>query len=174
MKTLIPIVLITLGILYVVTPYNLLPSFIPVIGWIDDIAVTALMIYYMKFGRLPDFINRFLGRMAGPSSRQTGAGTGGGAKGSYGSGGYGGGSYGGDRQHNGPRTGGSGGPKSPREVLGVSPNASMKEIHSAYRKLVQQYHPDKVSHLGEEIQETARRKFLEIQSAYEALSGNRR
>jgi len=174
MKTLIPIVLITLGILYVVTPYNLLPSFIPVIGWIDDIAVTALMIYYMKFGRLPDFINRFLGRMAGPSSRQTGAGTGGGAKGSYGSGGYGGGSYGGDRQHNGPRTGGSGGPKSPREVLGVSPNASMKEIHSAYRKLVQQYHPDKVSHLGEEIQETARRKFLEIQSAYEALTGNRR
>lgn len=164
MKTLIPIILITLGILYVVTPYNLLPSFIPVIGWIDDIAVTALMIYYMKFGRLPGFINRFLGRMAGPSSRQTGAGIGGGPKGTYGSGGYGGG----------PRTGGSGGPKSPHEVLGIPPGASMKEIHAAYRKLVQQYHPDKVSHLGEELQETARRKFIEIQAAYEALAGKRR
>ena len=174
MKTLIPIVLIILGILYVVTPYNLLPSFIPVIGWIDDIAVTALMIYYLKFGRLPDFINRFLGRRGGPSSQQTGAGAGAGEKGTYGSGGYGGGSYSGSRRHGGPRTGGSGGPKSPHEVLGVSPNASMKEIHSAYRRLVQQYHPDKVSHLGVEIQETARRKFVEIQSAYEALAGKRR
>ncbi len=174
MKTLIPIVLITLGILYVVTPYNLLPSFIPVIGWIDDIAVTALMIYYLKFGRLPDFINRFLGRMAGPSSGQTGAGSGAGAEGTYGSGGYGGGSYAGGRQHAGSRTGGNKGPQNPHEVLGVSPNASMKEIHSAYRKLVQQYHPDKVSHLGAEIQETARRKFVEIKAAYEALAGKRR
>jgi DnaJ-domain-containing protein 1 len=34
---------------------------------------------------------------------------------------------------------------------------------------MQEYHPDKVSHLGEELQEVAHRKTLEIQRAYERL-----
>ena len=58
---------------------------------------------------------------------------------------------------------------SPYEVLGVSRVASAEEIQSAYRKLVAQYHPDKVQHLGKELQELAHEKMLEIQSAYEAL-----
>lgn len=160
MKTLIPIVLIILGILYVITPYNLLPSVIPVIGWIDDIAVTALMIYYMRYGRLPDFINRFLGRMTGGDRQHAGGGT---------RGGTGGQQY--DRQRQTGGAYGSGKTKTPYEVLGVSPDASRQEIHEAYRKLAQQYHPDKVSHLGPEIQETAKRKFIEIQDAYEQLKG---
>ncbi len=159
MKTLIPIVLIILGILYVITPYNLLPSVIPVIGWIDDIAVTALMIYYMRYGRLPDFINRFLGRMTGGGRANAGGNARGGAGGQHD-----------DRQW---QTGGAygGGKTNPYNVLGVSPGASRQEIHEAYRKLAQQYHPDKVSHLGPEIQETAKRKFIEIQQAYEQLKG---
>jgi len=33
--------------------------------------------------------------------------------------------------------------KSPYEVLGITPEASIEEIKRAYRALVNQYHPDK-------------------------------
>ena len=33
-----------------------------------------------------------------------------------------------------------------------------------------EYHPDKVAHLGEELQELAHRKALEIQEAYRQLA----
>jgi DnaJ like chaperone protein len=32
-----------------------------------------------------------------------------------------------------------------------------------------EYHPDKVAHLGEELQKVAHRKAVEIQQAYEQL-----
>jgi DnaJ domain/Protein of unknown function (DUF1232) len=60
-------------------------------------------------------------------------------------------------------------PKTPYEVLGVSPGASQKEIRSAYRKLANQYHPDKVTHLGKEFQDLAEQRFKEIQEAYQRL-----
>ena len=60
--------------------------------------------------------------------------------------------------------------KDPYKVLGVSRNATPEEIKSAYRKQAQRYHPDRVSHLGEELQQLAKQKFLEIQKAYEILS----
>lgn len=60
--------------------------------------------------------------------------------------------------------------KDPYEVLGVSRGATPEEIKSAYRKQAQRYHPDRVSHLGEELQQLAQQKFLEIQKAYEILS----
>lgn len=60
--------------------------------------------------------------------------------------------------------------KDPYEVLGVSRNATPEEIKSAFRKQAQRYHPDRVSHLGEELQQLAKQKFLEIQKAYEILS----
>ena len=61
----------------------------------------------------------------------------------------------------------------PYKILGVSRNASPEEIKSAYRKQAQRYHPDRVSHLGEELQQLAKQKFLEIQKAYEILSSGR-
>lgn len=51
--------------------------------------------------------------------------------------------------------------KSFYDVLGVSKNASDKEIKSAFRKLAQKYHPDRG---GDEA------KFKEISEAYETLS----
>jgi uncharacterized membrane protein YkvA (DUF1232 family) len=60
--------------------------------------------------------------------------------------------------------------KDPYQILGVSRNASQKEIKSAFRKQAQRYHPDRVSHLGEEFQQLAKEKFQEIQKAYEILS----
>lgn len=60
----------------------------------------------------------------------------------------------------------------PYKVLELSPNADAEEIKSNYRKLVFQYHPDRVQHLGKEFQELAHKRMLEIQRAYESLSAN--
>lgn len=57
----------------------------------------------------------------------------------------------------------------PYEVLGVTESSTKSEVQEAYRKLIAQYHPDKVHHLGEELQEIARKKSLEINQAYETL-----
>lgn len=59
--------------------------------------------------------------------------------------------------------------KSPYEVLGIAQNANLDEIKKAYRDLSQQYHPDKVNHLGAELKEVADRKFKEINQAYQIL-----
>lgn len=60
--------------------------------------------------------------------------------------------------------------RSPHEVLGVNPGSSPEEIDARYRQLAQQYHPDKVSHLGEDLQKLAHEKMLEITEAYRALT----
>jgi DnaJ-class molecular chaperone len=51
----------------------------------------------------------------------------------------------------------------------VKRGASKEEIKAAYKKLVAQYHPDKVQHLGKEFQELAHKKFVAIQRAYDVL-----
>jgi len=51
----------------------------------------------------------------------------------------------------------------------VSRNASQEQIRKAYKKLAGKYHPDKVSHLGQEFQALAEKRFKDIQEAYEAL-----
>ncbi len=52
------------------------------------------------------------------------------------------------------------------QVLGVSPSASPDEIKAAYRQMMSQYHPDKVSTLGVELQALAERKSKDIGAAY--------
>ena len=52
-------------------------------------------------------------------------------------------------------------------VLGLEPGADFAAIKKAYRKLSMQYHPDKVSHLGEEFQRVAEEKMKEINQAYD-------
>jgi DnaJ-class molecular chaperone len=47
----------------------------------------------------------------------------------------------------------------PYAVLGVKPGASAEEIHAAYREAAQKFHPDKVSHLGEDFQILAQTKI---------------
>lgn len=62
-------------------------------------------------------------------------------------------------------------PRTPHEVLGVSPAASREEIRHAYREMANKYHPDKVAHLGEEFRTMAEERFKEIQEAYQRLGG---
>ena len=57
------------------------------------------------------------------------------------------------------------------EVLSVSPDASLAEIKKAYRKLVKEYHPDKLASgsVPEEYIAFANQKIREINEAYEYL-----
>ena len=60
----------------------------------------------------------------------------------------------------------------PYSILGVSPSATDDEIKTAYRKLSQQYHPDK--HLDSVMEEIATQKMAEINAAYDQIMNMRR
>lgn len=58
-------------------------------------------------------------------------------------------------------------------ILGVEKSATEAEIKKAYRKMAVEYHPDKVSYLGEDVQKSAKEKFQKINEAYEAIKKER-
>lgn len=131
---------IILAILYILSPYDLIPG-VHAIGWLDDIAV--LIVLYRYLSRL----NRLRTAQRPHSGGQQNAGT----------------------FHEGRAAGSQNALRSPYEILGIEPSATQEEIKIAYRKLANQYHPDKVAHLGDELQDLADQRFKEIQDAYEQL-----
>ncbi|HKL38066.1 MAG TPA: DnaJ domain-containing protein, partial [Bacteroidales bacterium] len=58
-------------------------------------------------------------------------------------------------------------------ILEVDPSASNEEIKKAYRQMANKYHPDKVSHLGEDFQQAANEKFQKVNEAYEKIKKER-
>lgn len=61
------------------------------------------------------------------------------------------------------------GRNAPYRILGVDPAASDAEIESAYRRLISQYHPDKLAGAAPELREAAERKAREINAAYDRI-----
>lgn len=55
------------------------------------------------------------------------------------------------------------------KILGVSRNSSIEDVKKAYRDLSKKYHPDRVSHLGDEFAKLASDKFQTINKAYEEI-----
>jgi DnaJ-domain-containing protein 1 len=53
--------------------------------------------------------------------------------------------------------------------LGVSPDASSKEISAAYRRLARKHHPDKVANLEPEVRIFSEQRMKEINAAYAQL-----
>ncbi|MCF8370639.1 MAG: TerB family tellurite resistance protein [Bacteroidales bacterium] len=59
------------------------------------------------------------------------------------------------------------------KILEIDPSASDEEVKKAYRKMAVKYHPDKVSYLGEEVQQGAKEKFQQLSLAYEQIKKER-
>ena len=135
------ILLILAAVLYSLSPYDFLPDFIAPWGWLDDLLLIAIL--WQVFNRLKQKQNPFQSsRTDGhQKSRQEG--------------------------HNDFRQASS--RRDPYTVLGVEQHATMDDIKHAYRLLSGKYHPDKVSHLGEEFRLLAEERFKEIQEAYQYL-----
>ncbi len=59
------------------------------------------------------------------------------------------------------------------KILEIEANATDDEVKKAYRKMAVKFHPDKVAHLGEEFQATAKEKFQKVNEAFEQIKKER-
>lgn len=121
--------------------------YIPYLGWIDDGMLIGALVYYMRYGKLPNFNYIKRKHSQQPNDNKKSA----------------------DNSWENSNTYTE---KTPYEILQIDPKASKKQIHQAYKKMIKKYHPDKVSHLGDEFIALANRKFKEIQNAYDKLIGS--
>ena len=59
-------------------------------------------------------------------------------------------------------------------ILEIDPNSTDDEVKKAYRKMAIKYHPDKVSHLGDELKNIAEEKFKSVNDAYQSIKKERK
>ena len=59
------------------------------------------------------------------------------------------------------------------KILELPEDATDEEVKKAYRRLAVMHHPDKVSHLGPDIQKAAEEKFKKITEAYDKIRKDR-
>jgi len=58
-------------------------------------------------------------------------------------------------------------------ILEIEPTSSDEEVKKAFRRMAMKYHPDKVSHLGEDFKKVAHEKFRKVQDAYDQIKKER-
>ncbi len=142
------IVILCFGILYVLSPIDLVPDFVPILGWVEDLLVFAVALW------LADRVRKSAptddASKPGEASSHTRAD--------------------GDPLGDQPK---APLPKTPWQLLDIEPGASDEAIEAAYKAQLMQYHPDRVAHLGEDLQRLAHEKTLEIQRAYEQIKRRR-
>jgi predicted lipid-binding transport protein (Tim44 family) len=132
---------IILAIVYLLSPFDIIPGIHPA-AWLDDILVAYFLYRYLS--------RFFRSSQPGPFAF-------------------------GNRQNTQRPSESNDSPSSdndsrtPHDILGIPPDADQNTIRKAYRNLANQYHPDKVAHLGEEFQKLAEKRFKAIQQAYERL-----
>ncbi len=60
-----------------------------------------------------------------------------------------------------------------QRLLNVSPDSPWSEVQKAHKEKMAKSHPDKVAHLGEELQEKAREITVEINKAYNIIKSHK-
>ena len=136
---------IIIGFLYIVNPFDLVPDFMPGAGWIDDLSVLVLILWWLsQKNRMKNF-QRAGNRSSNSSSTNT-------------------------KNEQKEADSSKRREEDPYNILGINRTASKEEIKKAYMKQAALYHPDKVQHLGEEFQRLAHEKLVAINNAYEKLT----
>ena len=59
------------------------------------------------------------------------------------------------------------------KILEIDISVTDTEVKKAYRKMATKFHPDKVSHLGEDFQKFAEEKFKKVNDAYQQVKQER-
>ena len=59
------------------------------------------------------------------------------------------------------------------KILEISADATDEEVKKAYKKMAIKYHPDKVSHLGDDVRKAAEEKFQKMNAAFEEIKKER-
>ena len=59
------------------------------------------------------------------------------------------------------------------KILEIERTAPDDDVKKAYRKMAMKYHPDKVSHLGDDFRKTADDKFKKVNEAYNKIKKER-
>jgi DnaJ like chaperone protein len=60
------------------------------------------------------------------------------------------------------------------KILEIERSATDDEVKKAYRRMAMKFHPDKVSTLGDEVQNAAKEKFQKVNQAYENIKKERK
>tara|TARA_Y100000748_G_scaffold267581_1_gene238624 strand:+ start:408 stop:1133 length:726 start_codon:yes stop_codon:yes gene_type:complete len=60
------------------------------------------------------------------------------------------------------------------KILEIDPSCNDDEVKKGYRKMANKYHPDKVSHLGVDLQHIAEEKFKAVNNAYQTIKKERK
>jgi len=139
-----------LALLYVLSPYDLLPDMVIGWGWIDDLVILGFLwryLYLLKKKR--EGFQKYYqsGRNThGDENYKKAAG-----------------------ENNSRSNTQAQGSWDPYKILEIQRGASQEDIKRAYRQLAAKYHPDKVEHLGDEFKVLAEQRFKEVQQAYQEL-----
>ena len=139
-------ILIVVGLIYLVVPMDLIPDYFGLPGRLDDLILLGVLGWFYR-KHVKQYVQGRSEPRSETGSEKAGAG----------------------QAPPSPRAGK--GAFDPHAVLGVGRSASADEVRTAYRARMQEYHPDKVAHLGSDLQELAHTKAQEIQRAYRALKG---
>jgi DnaJ like chaperone protein len=59
------------------------------------------------------------------------------------------------------------------KILEIERSVTDEEVKKAFRRMAMKYHPDRVSHLGDEFKKTADEKFKKVNEAYDKIKKER-
>jgi uncharacterized membrane protein YkvA (DUF1232 family) len=142
------IILLILALIYVLSPYDLLPDMILGWGWIDDLVILGFLWRYFHLSKKQKRYQNDKHTHSGHNYKDT---------------------SGENNSRSNTHTQDSAAFLNPYEILGIENDSTQEDIKKAYRQLAGKYHPDKVEHLGDEFKALAEKRFKKIQQAYEEL-----